>query len=656
MISDLNAQMFKQFSQIHLMPKPNSIATEKEQALEVLKCKYNILYYLKNYCKIPLAGGNCTDLLMNDKLMTVALLYQASVPFIFQTSRQSSKTTIILCCTSWYMNFFENTKLMFYNMKIPDNKKNLAIVKQIISFMPSWMRTYDPKVHPNNVESFKNGLNSEIFLKTVDRVDPGASGRGNTSGIMFDEYAFTHNIHLAYSAIMFAYSNYARLARSNYVPAPMAITSTPADPITPEGELFQRKWESAYEVNYEELKDLLPHEIYDYCNSKSQGELCKVYQMWYEYPGRCEPHLYDDDNPDNIKHLLLDPFVDIEELKSYSVNAATYLSEVRSYVTSKIKLRQEVYCEFLSSADQTIFEEDFIESIPRHEPLSRLKMPNTVSGTLDIYSEYTDTKVRNDNYAICVDPAYRIKGDYAGIVIYNLETNEIEATAKLKLGKINNLVEVVKFIHSMYPKSVIIVERNNFGIAVIERLLEEPRLNKQIFFTYGKKDPRKLSTEQKNNSRVYGIQTDSSSRPKMIQMLIKYVLTNPEKLKSRDLINELNYLQEKKGGRIEAVGGQHDDLVMALSFILYLLEYKEKELNQFKTLSVSGLTQLNKIVDLNRKELVLSHTDRVIREYSKYADKTEYADGAFDLSAFKVNDNDGKNMLRFITNLNKMPK
>ena len=653
---NFNKEMFERFKNVHLENKPSNVNTQEEQALEILKCKYNILYYLKHYCKIPLTGGSFTDLLMNDKLMTVALLYQAGAPFIFQTARQSSKTTIILCCTSWYISFYENTKVLFYNMKIPDNKKNLSIVKQIISNLPAWMRTYDPKVHPNNVESFKNGLNSEIFLKTVDRVDPGASGRGLTGIPYFDEFGFIHNIHLAYSAIMFTYSNYSRIARKNYVPAPLAITSTPADPITPEGELFQKKWEEGVEVTFSEIKDLLPHEIYEFCDNLAQGNMCKVYQNWFEYPDRCDPKLYDEENPDNIRHLLLDPFVDIEELKSHSLEAAKYISEVRSYVTSKTKLRQEVFCEFISSADQTIFEEDFIESIPRHEPLSRLKMPNTVSGTLDIYSEYTDTKVRNDNYAICVDPAYRIKGDYAGIVIYNLETNEIEATAKLKLGKINNLVEVVKFIHSMYPKSVIIVERNNFGIAVIERLLEEPRLNKQIFFTYGKKDPRKLSTEQKNNSRVYGIQTDSSSRPKMIQMLIKYVLTNPEKLKSRDLINELNYLQEKKGGRIEAVGGQHDDLVMALSFILYLLEYKEKELNQFKTLSVSGLTQLNKIVDLNRKELVLSHTDRVIREYSKYADKTEYADGVFDLSAFKVNDNDGRNMLRFITNLNKMPK
>lgn len=651
---NFNKEMFERFQYAHLEDKPAKIISKEDQALEILKCKYNILYYLKNYCKIPLAGGSSTDLLMNDKLKTVALLYQSGTPFIFQTARQSSKTTIILCCTSWYMNFFENTKLLFYNMKIPDNKKNLAIVKQIISFMPKWMRTYDPSIHPNNVESFKNGLNSELFLKTVDRVDPGASGRGMTAGIFFDECAFMRNIHLAYSAIMFTYSNYSRIARKNYVPAPLAITSTPADPITPEGELFMRKWENAYEISYHEIENMIPHEVYEYCSSKSNGELCKVYQMWYEYPDRCEFNLYDENNPDNILHLLHDPFVDINELKKYSVTAATYLMEVRSYVTSKTKLRQEIYCEFLSSADQTIFDEDFIESIPRIEPIKKLNLPNTVSGTFNIYNEYDTKEIKNNNYALCVDPAYRVKGDYAGIVLFNLTNNEVEASAKLRLGKINNLVEVVKFLYSMYPTSVILIERNNFGIAVIERLLEDYKIRNSLFYSYGNKDPKRMSEEQRLNNKIYGIQTDSGSRPKMIQMLIKYVLENPEKIKSKELINELIYLQEKKNGRVEAMSGQHDDLVMALSFILYAMEYKEKDLRKFKHLKSDSIKMINSVALLNKEKHELDQVDKFLLN-NKNIDiyKYDYDNELYGLDKFKEENNtDNTNFINFISKMN----
>ena len=132
-----------------------------------------------------------------------------------------------------------------------------------------------------------------------------------------------------------------------------------------------------------------------------------------------------------------------------------------------------------------------------------------------------------------MDPAYRVKGDYAGIILFNLTTNEVEASAKLRLGKINNLVEVVKFLYSMYPTSVILIERNNFGIAVIERLLEDYKIRNALFYSYGNKDPKRMSEEQRLNNKIYGIQTDSGSRPKMIQMLIKYILENSEKIKSK---------------------------------------------------------------------------------------------------------------------------
>ena len=93
---NFNKEMFERFQYVHLEDKPKKVVSKEEQALEILKCKYNILYYLKNYCKIPLTGGSSTDLLMNDKLKTVAFYIEAGAPFIFQTARQSSKTTIVL--------------------------------------------------------------------------------------------------------------------------------------------------------------------------------------------------------------------------------------------------------------------------------------------------------------------------------------------------------------------------------------------------------------------------------------------------------------------------------------------------------------------------------------------------------------------------------
>lgn len=339
---ETNLELTEKFRYAHLTSKPTHELNRSEKALEILKCKYNILYYLENYCKIPLPGGGSTELQINDKLRTVALLYQASVPHIFQTSRQSSKTTIEICCGAWYVNFWQNVKIMFFNTKIPENKKNLAEIKKMLLLLPNWMCSFDPKRDPNNVEKFRNGIESEINLMSIDRQDPDATARGNTGALYLDEFGFLKNIHTAYTPLSFIYTNYSRIARKNYVPAPFSITSTPADPLSPEGELFQDLWEKVPEVTYEEIKDLLPHEIFNYVDKLSDFRMAKVYQYWYEYPDRCEKTLYDPENPHNILDLLQDPFVDIKELEKHSASAAEYIKEVRSKCKTKTQLRREV--------------------------------------------------------------------------------------------------------------------------------------------------------------------------------------------------------------------------------------------------------------------------------------------------------------------------
>lgn len=169
----------------------------------------------------------------------------------------------------------------------------------------------------------------------------------------------------------------------------------------------------------------------------------------------------------------------------------------------------------------------------------------------------------------------------------------------MQLGKINYLSDVIKFIFSIYPSSLVIVEKNNFGQSVIETLQNDTTISQRLFYTYGNKNITRMSETQKIDSKIFGIQTDKSSRPKMIDALIKFVNHNPDKLKCKDLINELIYLTETKSGRIEASSGQHDDLIMALSFILYLLEYKEKDLKRFKYYSSKEIASINNISKLN---------------------------------------------------------
>lgn len=671
---NLNKELFKKFKQFDNQIKPDKILTKEEQILEILKCKYNILYYINNYLRIPLSGGGSTPLLLNDKLRTVALLYQASVTTVFQTARQSSKTTIIIACSSWYINFWENTKVLFYNRQRSDNKKNLRDIKKILSLLPEWMVTYNPKIHPNNVETLRNGIDSSIELAIIPKDDPDAAGRGNTAGLYLDEFGFLKNIHIAYTPLSFVYSNYSRISRSNYAPAPFSITSTPADPVTPEGEMFMNLWNDATEITFEEIKYMLPHEIYEYVNQRTDNLLVKVYQYWYEFPGRCDPKLYDKNNENNILHMLEDPFVNLDELGEYDKNAVAYLKEVRSKCLTKTQLRREVYCEFLSVADQSIFDEDFLESIPRHKAEKTIKLPETIEGNLKIFNNLNDKERLNTNYALCVDPAYRVKGgDFAGIIVFNMDTMEVDATARIKVGKIKKVSKVVEYIfNTIYPNSLIIIEKNNFGQAIIEDLMEtNNRIKNRIFYSYGSKSDRQirnLTNLTREDSKIYGIQTDKGSRPKMIQSLKSYVENNPEKIKSPDLISELSSLQERKSStskeiRVEAAPGRHDDMVLALSFILYLLEYRDKDLSRFRKYSKETIQSIRKITSLNFvnleekekkiKDSAYLTSDQFIemsnsQSFAIYNSSDDYDSSDYGLGAFKEKTNTFSKMLNIL--------
>lgn len=598
-----NKKLFQKFQYAHLEQKPTVIETQEQQLIEILKCKYNILYYIKNYARFPLPGGSSTKIMLNEKLMTVALLYQASVKHIFQTSRQSSKTTIEIVCTSWYVNFWENVKILFFNKEDRDNKKNLRDVKRVLALLPKWMQTYDPKRDPNNVNSFLNGLSAAIELITINRESPDSTGRGNTAALYLDEFGFLKNIHIAFGQLGYITSTYSRLARRNYGVSPFAITSTPADPSEPEGHLFMEMWFKAFEVTYDDIKDMLPHEIYQYVADNSDDFLAKVFQHWYEFPGRCKRSLYDENNPENILHLLQDPFVDLNELAEYDSNAVEYIRESRSRCKTKTELRREVYCEFLTIANMSIFEEEFLESIPKTQPQKIIKLPNTHNSDFKLYKKISEYDMLKTQYALCIDPAYQLKGDFAAIILFNLQTKEIDGSAKVRVGRIKKVSEVVSFLGNMFRNAVIIIEKNNFGQAIIEDLLENPEIKPRLYFTFGKKKEQNLTSYNREDSKVYGIQTDKSSRPKMIEALKSYVETYPERLHSHELISELAYLQEKSNGRVEAAPGRHDDMVMALSFILYILDYAPDTLKRFLRIPADVKRNINQVSRLNQAEI-----------------------------------------------------
>lgn len=208
--SEYNLAMYKMVRSIttnYPIANRKAIKTYDDEQLEFFKCKYDIVYWLENYCIIQGAGA-FVRIQLNDSLRTVARLFEASVLTTFVTSRQSSKTTIALACISWYFNFWANVNMQLINLSVSDNNKNMQMIKLICQSMPLFLRTWVPErkgsMDIDNIASKQSTLNSRLKGLTIDKQDPDSTGRGSTSALYYDEVAYLKSIDIAYASITFA--------------------------------------------------------------------------------------------------------------------------------------------------------------------------------------------------------------------------------------------------------------------------------------------------------------------------------------------------------------------------------------------------------------------------------------------------------------------
>ena len=566
-------------------PLEEVLKNPEKQKEEFLRCKYDIVYWLENYCYVPIAGGNI-PIMLNDELRTVARLFESSVTFAFMTSRQSSKTLIIISCLAWLFNFFPKVSEMLLNIKTADNKKNMRTFKDIIENMPEFLRTWNPKKNKDdadNVFEKTSSLGCKITGFVVDKTDPDLTARGSTGMAYIDEAAYIKNIKAAYKSMSFSANTYSKFARQTLTPSPTVFTSTPNAINLEEGLFFYNIIINAKEVTYNQIKNMMPWEIYDWF--LSEGVIAfKVVTPWYRFPKRVEKsENIDPNNPNNLIHLYEDINVNMDLLKEKDAVAWKWLSETKKQVMYELSaIKKDIYLLFLNSAESSIFNEEDADRLLENKkpPLYSININysdnekdianNKLVATLNIYE-----KIQSDsNYLMVIDPAISLTGDNISITVLDYNTSNVVAHCKTKTGKIRyakNLIE--KIFDNYFKNAVTVIERNNFGIALIELILDgnNTRLKSKLYYYFEKDKKNKYKTDIKK----YGFNTDKTNRQLIINNFIEFCITNPEKIRSQDIIEEALTLENKKS-KIQAMPGCHDDCVMSTGIGLYLIN-EEKQ-------------------------------------------------------------------------------
>jgi hypothetical protein len=167
------------------------------------------------------------------------------------------------------------------------------------------------------------------------------------------------------------------------------------------------------------------------------------------------------------------------------------------------------------------------------------------------------------------------KSDFSTMVLTDAETGRQVAEYRGKFNIIKRYAAVVKsailqlqLVCGLTPKTLsVIIERNSFGIGIIEEILFSEAPDK-IKFEF--EEFLHFTKTKSTGDRVPGIMTNKTNREQMFNLLLSALNTDPALAQGKYLQNELRTLEQKTNGRFEASSGQHDDMIMAFNFTLWL--------------------------------------------------------------------------------------
>lgn len=150
-------------------------------------------------------------------------------------------------------------------------------------------------------------------------------------------------------------------------------------------------------------------------------------------------------------------------------------------------------------------------------------------------------------------------------VVYHSKVLATEMTPLIHL-------ELEKIYDQTQVKPVVAFERNNGGVAELERLATLNRNGKYRIFT---EQTKVGTTETTESSHKLGYTTNSATRPTMLSMLKEAIDNRLITIYDKPTINEMFAFiisQTSSSWKAQAEQGAHDDLIMALAIAWQLYQ------------------------------------------------------------------------------------
>jgi len=508
-----------------------------DKAREYLKCKMSPLYFVENYCAVPVAGGMIP--IKESELWWSTPKYRQFIKAIheldaveFMASRQHGKTTTALLYYLWAMLFFPKLQIEYVTLDSKRATDAIKRMKEMLAYLPEWLQVpFKGKSDKVTYIELENGsrMNSNYVSGSID---PDRLGRGMSAPLIYiDETAFIPKMDIVWVAMQPAISAARVFAKQNGYPNGILFTTTPNGAGT---NFFYNVWTRGHDSTEIYIEDNVSpvenfKEVLDQDSEKNNFVRFRIHwsetnkdQKWYE-----------------------------QQIKELNFNMR--------------KVSQELDLVFLGSSN-AVFPDEVLEVFKPKDEVNEITM---AYGEKFKLTQDLDPK---KTYLLGVDTAASTgaKADYSAMVLMDAHTGEEVGSWHGKFSVVKRFAVVVKSLIQGFSELcgftednlMVIIERNSFGLGTIEELMFDDGGFDYTSYLY--------QEELKNGERRPGILTNAKSRDMMFNLLLSSINEMPERAQTALLQEELRNLEQKNNGRFEAVQGAHDDVIMAYNFCLFV--------------------------------------------------------------------------------------
>ena len=510
-----------------------------DRAREYLKCKLSPLYFIENYCAVPVAGGMIP--IRESELWWSSHKFRQFIKAVHEfdavemmASRQHGKTTSALLYYLWAMLFYPKLQIEYVTLDSKRATDAIKRMKEMLAYLPPWLQIgFKGKSEKVTYIELENGsrMNSNYVSGSID---PDRLGRGMSAPLIYiDETAFIPKADTVWTAMQPAISAARVFAKKNGYPNGILFTTTPNGA---GANFFYGVWSNAWDSSEIFTGDTL------------------------EMIPDASKHLNSDDNKNNFIKFKI-------HWSETNKDEAWYKQQIKELNFNMRKVSQELDLVFLGSSN-AVFPDEVLEMFEPKETTSTITM--AYGEQLKLNQEIDPTKTYILGTDVAASTAGSAHGDYSAIVLTDAHTGEEVGAWHGKYAVVKRLSVIVKSaiqglaeLHGLTEDNLIVViERNSFGLGVVEDLIyDDGGFPYEAYLYY---------YELANGDKIPGMQTNSKSRDMMFNLLLSNINEMPERARSSLLQEELRNLEQKTNGKFEASQGAHDDVIMAYNFGLYV--------------------------------------------------------------------------------------